>query len=51
MNKLVKPPGVRGAASGRSPTWRGRRCHDELGANPIEEITHETGVWTLRFLC
>ena len=24
--------------------------HDQLGANPIEEITHETGVWTLRFL-
>jgi sulfoxide reductase heme-binding subunit YedZ len=23
----------------------------ELGANPIERITHETGVWTLRFLC
>ena len=23
---------------------------DELGANPIEEITHVTGDWTLRFL-
>jgi sulfoxide reductase heme-binding subunit YedZ len=23
---------------------------DELGANPIEEITHVTGNWTLRFL-
>jgi sulfoxide reductase heme-binding subunit YedZ len=23
---------------------------DALGANPIEAITHETGVWTLRFL-
>ncbi len=23
---------------------------DNLGANPIEEITHETGEWTLRFL-
>jgi sulfoxide reductase heme-binding subunit YedZ len=23
---------------------------DRLGANPIEEITNETGVWTLRFL-
>ena len=23
---------------------------DALGANPIAEITHETGVWTLRFL-
>lgn len=22
-----------------------------LGANPIEYITHDTGVWTLRFLC
>ena len=26
--------------------WR----HDDLGANPIERITHETGEWTLRFL-
>jgi sulfoxide reductase heme-binding subunit YedZ len=24
--------------------------HDDLGANPIEAITHETGVWGLRFL-
>ena len=23
---------------------------ENLGANPIEEITHETGVWTLRLL-
>jgi len=23
---------------------------DDLGANPIEEITHVTGTWTLRFL-
>ena len=23
---------------------------DDLGANPIETITHETGEWTLRFL-
>jgi len=23
---------------------------DDLGANPIEEITHVTGAWTLRFL-
>jgi methionine sulfoxide reductase heme-binding subunit len=28
--------------------WRG--FHDELGANPIEWITHKTGDWTLRFL-
>lgn len=28
--------------------WRG--LHDELGANPIEWITHATGDWTLRFL-
>lgn len=29
-------------------TWRGFR--QELGANPIEFITHATGDWTLRFL-
>jgi methionine sulfoxide reductase heme-binding subunit len=28
--------------------WRG--FHRELGANPIEAITHGTGDWTLRFL-
>ncbi len=28
--------------------WRG--FHNELGANPIEFITHATGDWTLRFL-
>jgi len=28
--------------------WEG--FHDELGANPIEFITHATGDWTLRFL-
>ncbi len=28
--------------------WRG--FHNELGANPIEFITHSTGDWTLRFL-
>ena len=28
--------------------WRG--FHDELGANPLEFITHSTGDWTLRFL-
>ncbi len=28
--------------------WRG--VHGELGANPIETITHATGDWTLRFL-
>lgn len=25
-------------------------CSDGLGANPVEEITHETGQWALRFL-
>ena len=25
--------------------------HDELGANPVEFITHSTGWWTLVFLC
>jgi sulfoxide reductase heme-binding subunit YedZ len=29
-------------------TWRG--FHDDLGANPIEHITHFTGDWTIRFL-
>jgi len=28
--------------------WRG--FHDELGANPLERITHATGDWTIRFL-
>jgi sulfoxide reductase heme-binding subunit YedZ len=28
--------------------WRGYR--EELGANPIEYITHRTGDWTIRFL-
>jgi len=28
--------------------WKG--FHDGLGANPIEYITHATGLWTLRFL-
>jgi sulfoxide reductase heme-binding subunit YedZ len=28
--------------------WRG--AHGNLGANPIEFITHATGDWTLRFL-
>jgi methionine sulfoxide reductase heme-binding subunit len=28
--------------------WRG--VHNDLGANPIEAITHATGDWTLRFL-
>ncbi len=27
-----------------------RFYHDQLGANPIESITHKTGDWTLRFL-
>jgi sulfoxide reductase heme-binding subunit YedZ len=27
-----------------------RYYHDQLGANPIESITHKTGDWTLRFL-
>lgn len=31
-----------------SLAWRG--FHAELGANPIEAITHGTGDWTLRFL-
>ena len=31
-----------------SLVWRG--FHADLGANPIETITHGTGDWTLRFL-
>ena len=27
-----------------------RYSHDELGANPIELITHATGDWAMRFL-
>ncbi len=27
-----------------------RAYHQELGANPIEKITHTTGDWTIRFL-
>jgi sulfoxide reductase heme-binding subunit YedZ len=28
--------------------WRG--LHGELGANPVERVTHETGDWTIRLL-
>ena len=28
-----------------------RALHADLGANPIEFITHATGDWTIRFLC
>jgi len=28
----------------------GNALHNHLGANPIEEITRRTGIWTLRFL-
>jgi sulfoxide reductase heme-binding subunit YedZ len=31
-----------------SLAWKG--LHNDLGANPIEYITHATGDWTLRFL-
>jgi sulfoxide reductase heme-binding subunit YedZ len=27
-----------------------RAFHGELGANPLEKITHDTGDWTLRFI-
>jgi methionine sulfoxide reductase heme-binding subunit len=27
-----------------------RAFQDDLGANPVEEITHSTGLWALRFL-
>lgn len=28
--------------------WQG--WHDLLGANPIEAVTHSTGIWSLRLL-
>ena len=28
--------------------WKG--FHQDLGANPVERVTHVTGIWTLRFL-
>ena len=28
----------------------GRGFTNDLGANPIEEVTHQTGIWTFRFL-
>jgi sulfoxide reductase heme-binding subunit YedZ len=28
----------------------GRAYHNDLGANPIEYVTHKTGDWTIRFL-
>jgi sulfoxide reductase heme-binding subunit YedZ len=49
MKKLVKPL-VFVACLGPLACLAWAALHDQLGANPIEEITHETGVWTLRFL-
>ena len=49
MKKLVKPL-VFVACLGPLAYLAWAALHDQLGANPIEEITHETGVWTLRFL-
>ena len=49
MKKLVKPI-VFVACLGPLAYLAWAALHDQLGANPIEEITHETGVWTLRFL-
>src|SRR5580765_2077323 len=30
-------------------TWAALTNH--LSANPLSDVTHETGVWTLRFIC
>ena len=34
----------------RWPYWRGQALTHNLGANPIDEITDQTGIWTLRLL-
>ncbi len=47
--KLIKPLAF--VACLLPATWLAwGAVQDRLGANPVEAITHETGVWTLRFL-
>lgn len=48
--KWIKPP-VLLIALAPLATLGWKAFHDELGANPIEVITHSTGTWTLVFLC
>ena len=48
--KWIKPPVLLiSLAPLANLAWKAFR--DELGANPIEVITHSTGTWTLVFLC
>lgn len=48
--KWIKPPVfLAGLAPLANLAWKA--FHDNLGANPIEVITHSTGTWTLVFLC
>jgi hypothetical protein len=48
--KWIKPPVLMmSLAPLAALVWKA--FHDELGANPIEVITHSTGTWTLVFLC
>jgi len=48
--KWIKPP-VLLIALAPLATLGWKAFHDELGANPIEVITHSTGTWTLVFWC
>jgi methionine sulfoxide reductase heme-binding subunit len=48
--KWIKPP-VLLMSLAPLATLGWKAFHDELGANPIEVITHSTGTWTLVFLC
>ena len=41
---------VCGRARARRVPGVARRCNGKLGADPLKEITHETGDWTLRFI-
>jgi sulfoxide reductase heme-binding subunit YedZ len=48
--KWMKPPVLMmSLAPLATLVWKA--FHDELGANPIEVITHSTGTWALVFLC
>lgn len=48
-NKILKPI-VFLAALGPLALLAWNALHNNLGANPIEEITHQTGLWTLILL-
>jgi sulfoxide reductase heme-binding subunit YedZ len=51
-NKWMRRSKVMVFPTGLAPAivlvWRG--LHQQLGANPVEAVTHVTGDWTLRFL-